>query len=213
MKDGKTIFWDFNGTMLDDTQVCIDAMNLMLKERNLPLLNEKRYRDVFTFPVKDYYAKIGFDFDKEPFEKPAIEFIENYDEMIRTAGIFDDTEMAMKEFRRRGYVQMILSAMQNDFLNELVNQHGIAHYFDRISGIENHYANGKVENARKLIAGLDGHTGEIILIGDTIHDHEVGEDLGIRVILVSWGHQSADRIRSTGRELAHNFEEVIQLIN
>lgn len=213
MIKGKTIFWDWNGTMLDDTQVCIDAMNLMLEERKLPLLDEDRYRSVFTFPVKDYYSLIGFDFGQEPFEQPAIEFIENYDEMIRTAGIFNDTEMALEEFRSRGYVQMILSAMQNDFLNELVRHHGIEHYFDRISGIEDHYASGKVDNARKLIAGLDGHAGEIILIGDTIHDHEVGEELGIRVILVSRGHQSEERIRKTGREVVHNFTELIKIIN
>ena len=213
MKTGKTIFWDFNGTMLDDTQVCIDAMNLMLEERKLPLLDEQRYRDVFTFPVKDYYAEIGFDFEKEPFEKPAIEFIENYDELIRTAAMFGDLEMALQEFRKRGYVQMILSAMQNDFLNELVLHHGIDHYFDKVSGIEDHYASGKVENARKLIEGLDGHAGEIILVGDTIHDHEVGEELGIRVILVSRGHQSEERIKTTGREIVHNFSELIEIIN
>jgi phosphoglycolate phosphatase len=213
MKGSKTIFWDWNGTMLNDMNICIEAMNLMLKERKLPMLDEKVYRSVFTFPVKDYYANIGFDFEKEPFEVPAMEFIENYDNLIRKASVFSDTTLALDAFRSRGYRQMILSAMQNDFLNELVRQHGIAHYFDEISGIGDHYANGKVENARKLIAGLDGNAGEIIMIGDTIHDHEVGEELGIRVVLVSRGHQSEKRIRSTGREIAHNFSEVIQIIN
>ncbi|MEE4257034.1 MAG: HAD family hydrolase [Bacteroidales bacterium] len=213
MKSSKTILWDWNGTMLNDMSICIDAMNLMLRERELKLLDEEVYRDVFTFPVRDYYSKIGFDFDKEPFEKPALEFIENYDDMVREARIFSDTNMALDTFRSRGYTQMILSAMQNDFLNELVRQHGIAHYFDEISGIDDHYASGKVENARKLIAGLEGKAGETVMIGDTIHDHEVGEELGIRVILVSRGHQSEERIRSTGREIAHNFREVIQIIN
>jgi phosphoglycolate phosphatase len=213
MKSSKTIFWDWNGTMLDDIHICIEAMNLMLRERELQLLDEEVYRNVFTFPVRDYYSKIGFDFDREPFETPALEFIENYDDMVKDASIFSDTIMALDAFRSRGYTQMILSAMQNEFLNRLVRQHAIAHYFDAISGIEDHYASGKVENARKLIAGLDGNAGEIIMIGDTIHDHEVGEELGIRVILVSRGHQSEERIRSTGREIAHNFREVIQMIN
>jgi len=213
MKSSKTILWDWNGTMLNDMSICIEAMNVMLRERELKLLDEEVYRDVFTFPVRDYYSKIGFDFDKEPFEKPALEFIENYDDMVKGASIFGDTNLALDTFRSRGYTQMILSAMQNEFLNELVKQHGIAHYFDEISGIDDHYASGKVENARKLIAGLEGKAGEIVMIGDTIHDHEVGEELGIRVILVSRGHQSEERIRSTGREIAHNFREVIQIIN
>lgn len=213
MKGSKTILWDWNGTMLNDVSICIEAMNLMLRERELKQLDEDVYRDVFTFPVREYYSKIGFDFSKEPFEKPALEFIENYDTMVREASIFGDTIQALDAFRSRGYTQMILSAMQNDFLNELVGQHGIAHYFEEISGIDDHYASGKVENARQLIAKLDGHAGEIIMIGDTIHDHEVGEELGIRVILVSRGHQSEERIRSTGREIVRNFKEVLRIIN
>src|SRR5210317_111035 len=102
MKISKTIFWDWNGTMLDDIHICIEAMNLMLRERELQLLDEEVYRNVFTFPVRDYYSKIGFDFDIEPFEKPALEFIENYDDMVKEASIFSDTIMALDAFRSRG---------------------------------------------------------------------------------------------------------------
>lgn len=212
MQEHKTIFWDWNGTLLDDTYVCIDAMNVLLRDRKLNELDEVTYRDIFTFPVRDYYVKAGFDFSKEAFETPAIEFIENYDRMVKTASIFEDAIETLEVFKREGYTQMILSAMQNEFLNDLVRSHKIDHYFSKISGIDNHYAAGKVDNARKLIAGLEGQGGEMIMIGDTIHDHEVGLALGMRVILVSRGHQSETRLRETGRELAHNFKEVIHLV-
>ena len=213
MQNHKTLFWDWNGTLLDDTRVCIDAMNILLRARKMDELDETTYRRIFTFPVKDYYVEAGFDFSKESFEIPAIEFIENYDRLVRKAAIFGDAKEALREFSERGYTQMILSAMQNDFLQKMVNFHGIGHYFDIISGIDDHYASGKVDNARKLISRLDGMTGEVIMIGDTIHDHEVGEELGIRVILVTRGHQSEDRLRTTGREIAHNFNELIKLVN
>jgi phosphoglycolate phosphatase len=213
MQNHKTLFWDWNGTLLNDTLVCIDAMNILLRERNLKELDESEYRRIFTFPVKDYYLEAGFDFTQEPFEIPAMAFIENYDMLVKNASIFEDAEVALKTFRDQGFTQMILSAMQNDFLQEMVKSHGIDHYFDIISGIEDHYATSKVHNAMKLIVGLDGQHGEIIMIGDTVHDHEVGEELGIRVILVSRGHQSEARIAKTGREIAHNFNEVMKLVN
>ena len=213
MQNRKTIFWDWNGTLLNDIRICIDAMNIMLRDRKLKELDEERYRQVFTFPVREYYLEVGFDFSAEPFEKPAIEFIENYDKLIGTASIFEDARATLEAFRQKGYTQMILSAMQNEFLQGLVASHKIGHYFEKISGIEDHYASGKVDNARNLIAGLDGQAGEIIMIGDTIHDHEVGEELGIRVILVTRGHQSEIRLQKSGREIAHNFSEVVRLIN
>ena len=213
MQKSKTIFWDWNGTLLNDLHICIDAINILLRERNKPVIDQQIYRNIFTFPVRDYYVKAGFDFEAEPFEKPALEFIEQYEQLIKEAALFDDVTESLDYFRKMEYKQMILSAMQQDLLNELVSSHNIEHYFSKISGIDDHYATGKVDTARKLISGLNSHDGELIMIGDTVHDHEVGEELGIRVILVSRGHQSEERLKDTGCEVAQNFKEVIKLIN
>ncbi len=213
MQRSKTIFWDWNGTLLNDLHICIDAINILLRERNKPVIDQQIYRNIFTFPVRDYYVKAGFDFETEPFEKPALEFIEQYEQLIKEATLFDDVTESLDYFRKMEYKQMILSAMQQDLLNELVSSHNIEHYFSKISGIDDHYATGKVDKARKLISGLNSHDGEVIMIGDTVHDHEVGEELGIRVILVSRGHQSEERLKETGCEVAQNFKEVIKLIN
>ena len=200
MQKSKTIFWDWNGTLLNDLHICIDAINILLRERNKPVIDQQIYRNIFTFPVRDYYVKAGFDFEAEPFEKPALEFIEQYEQLIKEAALFDDVTESLDYFRQMEYKQMILSAMQQDLLNELVSSHNIEHYFSKISGIDDHYATGKVDTARKLIS-------------DTVHDHEVGEELGIRVILVSRGHQSEERLKETGCEVARNFKEVIKLIH
>ena len=213
MQRSKTIFWDWNGTLLNDLHICIDAINILLRERNKPVIDQQIYRNIFTFPVRDYYVKAGFDFEAEPFEKPALEFIEQYEQLIKEATLFDDVTESLDYFRKMEYKQMILSAMQQDLLNELVSSHNIEHYFSKISGIDDHYATGKVDKARKLISGLNSHDGEVIMIGDTVHDHEVGEELGIRVILVSRGHQSEERLKETGCEVARNFKEVIKRIN
>ncbi len=212
MHEHKTILWDWNGTLLNDIRICIDAINVLLRERELEELYEDRYREIFTFPVRKYYEKAGFDFSKEDFSIPAIGFIEQYDALVRNCGLFMEAKNTLETFRKRNYTQVILSAMQHDFLNKLVKENGISHYFSAISGIEDHYAEGKVENAKKLLEKLDGNAAEAILIGDTLHDHEVGQELGLRVILVAWGHQSLERIQASGREIAHSFEELSRII-
>ena len=79
LKDYKNIIWDWNGTLLNDLDFCIATINSLLGKRKLPLLDRNSYKANFTFPVKDYYAAIGFDFKKEAFEIPAREFIDKYD--------------------------------------------------------------------------------------------------------------------------------------
>lgn len=67
MKEYKHVIWDWNGTLLDDVQIAINSMNSLLRKRELPTLNNKTYRNIFTFPVKEYYSKLGFDFKVDSF--------------------------------------------------------------------------------------------------------------------------------------------------
>ena len=99
MKDINTIIWDWNGTLLNDIEICVDSINILLKQRNHNTLSFKKYRDIFTFPVKDYYVKAGFDFEKEPFDEVAIEFIDIYREKILKAGLFSEVEHILKFFK------------------------------------------------------------------------------------------------------------------
>lgn len=209
MQKRKTILWDFNGTLIDDTQICIDAINILLRDRNKSEIDRTTYREIFTFPVRDYYLRAGFDFSGEAFEKPALEFITHYDKMVRNAGLFEDAEPVLRQLDERGYTQMVLSAMQQGFLDSLVDELGIRNYFEQVSGIDNHYADGKTESARRLMRIIEG---EAVLIGDTLHDHEVASALGIDVILVSRGHQSAERLAATGAVVVNTLKEVVDLL-
>lgn len=78
-----TIIWDWNGTLLDDLDMCVSIINDLLKNRKMPLLDHYSYKEAFAFPVEKYYRTIGFDFEKEDFSVPAGEFIDLYDNKIK----------------------------------------------------------------------------------------------------------------------------------
>ncbi len=63
----RSIIWDWNGTLLNDLDLCISAINVLLGKRELPLLNRQTYKAVFSFPVKDYYKAVGFRFFQRKF--------------------------------------------------------------------------------------------------------------------------------------------------
>ena len=203
-----TIIWDFNGTLLDDMQVCIDCMNLMLKERDLQMLDIDRYREIFTFPVKDYYLSLGYDFEKEPFEIPAHQFIDLYRENMHRAPLQIDAVEMLIHFRNAGYRQVILSAMEQEFLTETLKAKGIFEYFDFVAGITNHLGEGKMDLARELLHKPGMDLQDIYLIGDTIHDFEVARGIGISCILVAQGHQSFQRLATLDCLVINNLTEL-----
>ena len=66
-------------------------MNRMLVQNHLAKISINQYRDLFSFPVKNYYEKLGFDFEHESFEKAGNEFINEYKKHRYEAQLFPKT--------------------------------------------------------------------------------------------------------------------------
>ncbi len=64
--------------MVNDVWLVVEIMNEMLKKRNLPGIDAKKYKEIFDFPMTKYYLKLGYDFSKESFEELTVEFIGEY---------------------------------------------------------------------------------------------------------------------------------------
>ena len=72
----KTILWDYNGTIINDMELCLNVEKFMLRERGMfAEYTMEDYRDLFCFPVKDYYLKIGYTFENETYEEVSREEI------------------------------------------------------------------------------------------------------------------------------------------
>lgn len=190
------IVWDFNGTILNDTDHTVNVVNTLLTEHNLPNITTDQYRQVFKFPVIDYYVDLGFDFNKESFQSLCDKYIERF-----MSGFRDGSQLVpgitgtLQGIQALGKKQSILSAAEQTGLHEVVKHLGIQDYFDFIFGIETHYADSKIHRGHDLLKSSNVDAKKTVIIGDTIHDLEVGRAIGIDVILVAYGHQSAERLK------------------
>lgn len=62
------VFWDWNGTLMDDAAYSCGCLNGLLDEYGYPQRYDlDAYRSVFGFPIEDYYRRVGFDFGRDPF--------------------------------------------------------------------------------------------------------------------------------------------------
>ena len=205
----KSIIWDWNGTLLNDIELCIRSINILLKNRDIPEINIKTYKEVFSFPVKDYYKTIGFDFEKEDFSIPAHQFIDLYNHGFDSCTLQKQAVEVLNYFRERGIRQFVLSAMEHNMLEKTLKLKGIADFFEGVSGLNDHYAVSKIESGRQLISDFKIDIEEVWLIGDTIHDFEVATELGIKCVLIADGHQSVERLKQTGGIVIDDLSELI----
>lgn len=209
MKDTQNIIWDWNGTLINDIDICIESLNILLEKYEMPVIQTDYYKSHFTFPVKNFYEKIGFSFDKYSFEGLSEEYISKYLELFKKASLSENAVEVLRFFKKRGLFQYVLSAMEYPDLLYSIYQKGIKHYFNAIVGSADKFANGKATVATGLIAREKIIPGDTLLIGDTLHDWEVANDIGCNVILVANGHQSYERLLHAKVPVVHKLADII----
>jgi phosphoglycolate phosphatase len=177
------------------------------KKYNLPAINKKKYLEVFTFPVIEYYKKLGFDFNQTPFSIIGTEFIVEYTNCMFEADLQDGAVEVLNYFSEIGISQSLLSAAKQKMLDDLMKFHKLEKYFLKVSGLTDHYANSKVNAGKSWIKELKYDPKEIVLIGDTLHDVEVADEIGVKCVLIAIGHNNYSRLKGNGAMVFHNLFE------
>ncbi|MBL7114577.1 MAG: HAD family hydrolase [Kiritimatiellae bacterium] len=206
------IVWDWNGTLLDDVDACVEAINCMMQRRGLGDLERTRYVDIFEFPVKNYYRGLGFDLDNEDWDEMALEFHEHYARTARTAGLREGIRELLEYLRDGGMPMSVLSACEENILNRMMAERCVDTFFSRVHGLSHLYATSKVTLGQELMATLGVHASSVLLIGDTLHDHEVALELGCRCLLVAGGHQSMGRLQGCGADVIEEMGAVVSYV-
>lgn len=184
----RAVCWDWNGTLLDDVERCLRIMNSTLTAFGKPVIDDTDgYRALFRFPLQDFYLDAGI----RPHEyRPAVD---HYLALLAR----DDSALVLHEgaretiaaVRARGIGQVLASATQAPLLAAQMRPHALDGAFDAILSITDAHAASK----RDVIATwLDdaGHAPQdVLLVGDTNHDHEIAEELGTRYVHFTRGHQ------------------------
>ena len=205
------LIWDFNGTIFDDADAGICAVNKMLSERGIPIIpNKERYREIFDFPIKDYYRDLGFDFDKEPYEVLAPIWVALYEENAKSAGLMSGVRETMEKINLLGVDQSVLSACEIGMLERYLRQFGVRDYLSSVTGLDNIHAKGKVELAADWKAM---HKDALaLMVGDTTHDYLTARALGADCILYAGGHQSRAKLETCGCPVVDDISDILKFL-
>ena len=63
---------------------------------------------------------------------------------------------------------------------------------------------------KKLIDSLSHSPNQVAMIGDTEHDYEVAEAMGVKCFLMDRGHNSVDRLQSRQDKVFSSFSELLE---
>lgn len=208
----KYIFLDFNGTIINDVELCLTLLNQILNKQHKPMVSIEQYKSIFTFPIKKYYELAGVDFTLDSYEDLAKWFIQEYQPKSMECGLYDGLIETFQYLKAKGYHLVILSASEKKNLYEQCENYKIIPYFDAILGIDNIHAESKVHLALNYLEQEKIGGSQVLFIGDTLHDLEVAEAIGATCMLVSCGHQSIDVLKKGNVKIIESVFSLVKLL-
>jgi phosphoglycolate phosphatase len=194
LHDKRHIIWDWNGTLLADLEHNVRIVNRLLESAKLPPVTVERHRSLFGFPVIDYYLELGFQLTPQEYSEISIRFNREYEAGLHECDLAPGMRRLLTDLKQHGKIQSILSASKQSALEAALKQFGVFDIFDHIYGIEDYHASSKLDRGQALMRESVADPVHTVLVGDTDHDLEVGQALGVDVILVDHGHQSYERL-------------------
>lgn len=205
------LIWDFNGTVLDDVDVGFEAANALLETCGIsPMPSKEYYRSIFGFPVKDYYARLGIDFEKTSFESLAPMWVDEYLSRVLVAEMNDGVLHTVEAVRKMGIGQILLSATESKMLRGQLELIDAQNCFDSVLGLDDIHAVSKKACAIKWCA--ENPMARPLFLGDTDHDFEVAKATGNDCVLFSGGHQSGERLATLGCPVIDDIRRVVDYL-
>ncbi|MBR1748023.1 MAG: HAD family hydrolase [Clostridia bacterium] len=203
------VVWDWNGTLLDDMKAGFFAVSQSLEKRGLFVPDEAYYAENFGFPVREYYKKLGFDFSVDSYEKLADEFFACYD--TQPVDLRKGAKKVLEKLFLNSVPQYILSASDKKNLTVGLEKYDLKVFFREVVALSGVEADSKIEAGRAFFQ-KGGVTGRGLMVGDTVHDYETAQALGLECVLIESGNNSRRRLEATGSRVIDDLSEVVEIV-
>ncbi|MGW6457892.1 HAD family hydrolase [Streptomyces sp. NPDC055078] len=207
------LVWDWNGTLLDDVTAVFAATNAAFADLGLEPLTMERYRELYCIPIPRFYermlGRMPTDAEWEVMDET---FHRYYTEHRVGCGLTEGVEDLLREWRRAGRSQSLLSMYGHDELIPVVRGYGIENHFVRVDGRTGPSGGSKAVHMERHLAALAGSAdpGRTVVIGDAVDDAVAAAHVGARAVLYTGGSHSRESLEAVGVPVVDTLPEAVE---
>lgn len=215
----KLVAFDWNGTIFADTNAVLYSVNKVLKLLDLKPVSLKTFQKHFDVPVTKAYLGLGIPEEAIKMKGPDMVKIFHLNYELRAAKI--RTRAFVKELlmwlSKNNCPDIIFSNHIDEPIGKQLKRLKIDKYFSAVlanSALDSSLkGRNKQEKLRNYIKENNFLTNEVLIIGDTIEEIEIGKELGVTTVAVTHGNCSTARLKAAQPDyLIHSLKETIAII-
>lgn len=207
----KHIVWDWNGTLLDDNDAVVSAVNTVCAEFGRDSIDLAYWRSVFSRPLLQCYERLlECELTAEDWTRIDALYHEAYREVLHTCGLAPGVPDGLHEWGKLGGTQSLLSMWFHDELVPLVTDFALDPLFARIDGLRDRTGGGrKAEHLEHHLVAQGLQPQDVVLIGDVVDDAHAAAQVGSECVLVTTGVMNRSALEATGFPVADSVSHAV----
>lgn len=190
----KYIVWDWNGTLLNDSRLSWTITSEFLRKHFDRDFSYDEYRSLYCHPIKSMYDEAGCQMDDETFREFSHRWVDVYNERVTDCSLQESAVEILGYLKEQGIKQIILSAYPHEDLIGIVKSYNIGDFFESMHGLPDRQAASKTAIGERWLKSSAVSQEQVLIIGDSVHDAEVAEHLGVQCVLISQGYQKKEQL-------------------
>ncbi len=210
------VVWDWNGTLLDDLPLVVEAVNALMIERDLPLITPADYTAHYTRPVRVFYEKLfGRPVEDDEWDHVDEVFHTAYDAAVtERAALMAGTHEALDHVDASGRTQSLLSMYRHHQLVPLVQRLDLHHRFAHVQGLTGPGGGHKHPHLERHLDDVVHHAGDdpskVLLIGDALDDAVAAHAVGARCVLLASGSHPVAELQQAGVPVVTTLADALE---
>jgi phosphoglycolate phosphatase len=199
----KLVAFDWNGTILDDVEGTLEANNRVLEHFGLPVITLEQYREHFRVPIRDYWIALGLDpefFDQHSEEQEKV-FLSNYEPQENKFHNRSGIKEVLEFLKDKGIEGIIFSNHIVPHIETQLERLGIKNCFTKILARPLHGRDHQLKRFKdgflnNFVRTNNLKPDEVLVIGDTDEEVEIGKKYGYVTVALKGGHNSTSRLEA-----------------
>ena len=215
----KLVVWDWNGTILDDVGITVQAINSgVLPLLNLPEMTVPQYQDVFEVPIIKNYLSLGVSETEFHAKSEAISqaFHSHYEPLAAHAHTRRNIQSTLAQLQATGIHSIILSNHTLEGIYLQLARLELEKYFVTVlanDDIEQVHRTGKQHRVENYLSHQHFQPHEVVIVGDTAEEVTIGKSLGLHTIVITEGFSSRVRLEAAKPDyIVSSVNEIITIV-
>ncbi|MBI4128561.1 MAG: HAD family hydrolase [Parcubacteria group bacterium] len=215
----KLVVFDWNGVIIADAEACLDADNYAIKKFGGRPMSKKERSEAFVIPASTFFIRQGV--PEAAIREHSIDisrmFHEYYEKRANSLRTRRGARDLLEWLKQSGVTAIILSNHTRAGIELQLERLKLRRYFTSLLANEQEDAaltkKGKGEKLRAFLKNRHYKRNEVLIIGDSPEEMEIGRSLGFPSVAITGGYCSTKRLVAAKPDrLIHNLREMIPII-